>query len=182
MEDSFYQMQREHIEGLLEQLGASCNCSDMIFDDDDFCAIHYGENVVVNLYYDAPSTILTAFTQIAYYSTLEHKEKILTEALKAQFFWRKTRGFSIAVDEESDSLVLQDKRRVDFFQTKDDLEDFIRNAGELTEIIRDKLNLLEDDFRDVTDEEDTIPADERDALIYSFADDNDSFNSNWLKV
>lgn len=43
-------------------------------------------------------------------------------------------------------------------------------------------DIFEDDFRDVPDDEDDIITPEGRHTLVSIADDNDSFNSNWLKI
>lgn len=52
---------------------------------------------------------------------LEHADRVLEDLLQANFFWRGTEGGTLSVLEETNEVMLADRRVASFFETAEDL-------------------------------------------------------------
>lgn len=56
---------------------------------------------------------------------LEYPDRVLEDALVANFFWRGTDGGTLSVLPGTDTLMLGDRRDAEYFETADDLREYL---------------------------------------------------------
>jgi len=150
-EESTTSSQRAIFNNLLASLGEAIGIPDLALDKNNQCIVSFEEGISINFFYETDSDTVVCFAPIAYFANADGKEALLARMLKANFFWQDTKGFTIAMEPETERLIIQDKQKPSYFADYDMLAAYIDNAMTLVQKWRTTLAAnLETDEKDNT--------------------------------
>ena len=100
--------------------------------------------VPVHGVYEEKTGLVVTFVRIGEMMTEQYSETWARGLLEAHAFWGESRGFTFALDPETGSLVVHDRRPLSYFPTAEHLAGYVNGLVELVgETVR-QLTDLED--------------------------------------
>ena len=132
---------RTEVNELLTQLGHSLRLDGLFLDEEDHCILLFDDKIILNVELDEERSQLVVYAYLGMVP-IEHKEHIYELLLQSNFFWRKTKGATLALDKQTQTLVLLYPFELPLRHPKnfeDDLATFVETAEEWIQKVDDIL-------------------------------------------
>src|SRR5262249_33730853 len=104
-------MSMEIYRSLLKGLGATIGLPDLAPDDEGFCAMQFGDRIVVNLQYEAEREDLALFARLGDVEP-DLREAAYEMLLAGNLFWKETAGATLSVEPTAGTVYLAAKQAI----------------------------------------------------------------------
>lgn len=113
-------MSRQFLQGILNEYAELVGMSPVELDSHDYCCLKYEPSIFLNLQWHDASKQVICYIPCGQLPAGEHLA-VYRAMLEANFFWQKTGGATLAIDHNTDSVWLIDKRLPSAFTNVNEL-------------------------------------------------------------
>jgi len=96
---------RTEVNGLLMRLSHSLRLDSLSLDEEGHCILLFDDKVILNMELDEERSQLVVYAYLGM-APPDHRERVYELLLQSNFFWRETKGATLALDRQTQTLVL----------------------------------------------------------------------------
>jgi hypothetical protein len=139
---------RVEVNQMLERLARSLHLEGLSLDSNQHCMLMFDDKIVLNLELDEKFGHLLVYAYLGEVP-LVGRENIFEKLLETNFFWNGTNGLTIAIDRQSQTIVIMTRFQLPL-QNPGSFEENLADFVDITEVWMHKLATLVQEAEEIS--------------------------------
>ncbi|MDR2576912.1 MAG: type III secretion system chaperone [Puniceicoccales bacterium] len=139
---------KNEVNRILAHLAQSLRLEELSLDNNQHCMLMFDDKIVLNLELDEKHNQLLVYAYLGEVP-LVGRENIFEKLLETNFFWNGTNGLTIAIDKQSQTVVIMTRFALPL-QNSEEFEEHLADFVDTTEFWMHKLSTMVQEAEEIS--------------------------------
>jgi hypothetical protein len=139
---------KDEVNRILARLAKSLHLEELSLDNNQHCMLMFDDKIVLNLELDEKYGQLLVYAYLGEVP-LVGRENIFEKLLETNFFWNGTHGLTIAIDKQSQTVVVMTRFQLPL-QNADEFEEHLADFVDTTEFWMNKFSAMVQEAEEIS--------------------------------